>query len=173
LSEKMRPEQVVQMLNEYFQEMVEIIFRFGGTLNKFIGDAIMAIYGAPLPMADAPEKAVRACLQMRETLALLNVRRLAEGKDPLRIGMALHRGEVVVGNIGSLRQMEYTVIGDVVNICSRLESLTKELKTDLIVSDEIYRAVENLVTVESPPPVAVKGKTTPLQVHKVLGLKGT
>ena len=172
LSEKMSPAAVVQMLNEYFREMVEIIFEFGGTLNKFIGDAIMAIYGAPLAMPDAPEKAVRACLRMRETLARLNSAKLAEGKEPLRIGMALHRGEVVAGNIGSPRQMEYTVIGDAVNLCSRLESLTKELKTDFIISDEIYRSVENLVVVESPPPVTVKGKSSILQVHKVLGLKG-
>jgi adenylate cyclase len=172
LSEKITPEQVVQMLNEYFREMVEIIFQYGGTLNKFIGDAIMAIYGAPLPLADPAEKAVRACLQMRDTLARLNERRQAEGKESLRIGMALHRGTVVVGNIGSPRQMEYTVIGDVVNICSRLEGLTKELATDFIISDEIYRDVHGLVAVESPPPILVKGKTVPLQVHKVLGFAG-
>jgi adenylate cyclase len=172
MSEKMSPGAVVQMLNEYFREMVEIIFQFGGTLNKFIGDAIMAIYGAPLAMPNAAEKAVRACLQMRETLAKLNSAKLAAGMEPIKIGMALHRGEVVVGNIGSPRQMEYTVIGDVVNTCSRLESLTKELKTDFIVSDEIYQSVQHLVTVESPPPVFVKGISAALQVHKVLGLKG-
>jgi adenylate cyclase len=159
------------MLNEYFREMVEIIFQFGGTLNKFIGDAIMAIYGAPLPMPDAEEKAVRACLRMRETLARLNVDRAAREQEPIRIGMALHRGEVLLGNIGSPRQMEYTVIGDVVNICSRLENLTKKMQTDFLVSDDVYRAVSGLIDVESPHLMKVKGKSALVSVHKVLGLK--
>ena len=171
ISENMTPPEVVEMLNEYFQEMVEIVFKYEGTVNKFIGDAIMAIFGAPINQEDAPERALRACLEMREKLKELNEKWRNNGKNPIRIGMGVHMGDVVVGNVGSSRQMEYTVIGDAVNVSSRIESLTKEIKTDILISDDVYFQVKDLVEVESPDPVPVKGKSEPLQVHKVLGYK--
>jgi len=172
MSEKMDPSEIVEMLNEYFTEMTGIIFKYDGTLNKYIGDAIMAIYGAPVSMDNASERALRASLEMREKLTLFNENRIKNGKTPVYMGMGLHRGEVLVGNIGSPRQMEYTVIGDAVNVCSRIEGLTRQFNTDLLISDALYDEVRNLVEVETLEPVDVKGKSRKIIVHKVLGLKG-
>jgi len=173
LSESMSPADVVEMLNDYLTEMTEIIFRYEGTVNKYIGDAIMAFYGAPVPLPNASERAVRACLDMRAALEVFNSRREQQGKPSIGIGMGLHKGRVLVGNIGSPRQMEYTVIGDAVNVSSRIEGLTRELNTDFLISDEVYQDVRELVTVETPGPVAVKGKSEKIVVHRVTGLRGS
>ncbi len=172
LSESMSPADVVEMLNEYFTEMTDIIFRCGGTVNKYIGDAIMAFYGAPVPLTNASERAVRACLDMRTALELFNEKREQQGKPAIGIGMGLHKGRVLVGNIGSPRQMEYTVIGDAVNVSSRIEGLTRTLETDLLISDEVYQDVKELITVDTFAPVAVKGKSEKIVVHSVTGLRG-
>ncbi|MBB6480009.1 CHASE2 domain-containing protein [Spirochaeta isovalerica] len=171
MSEKMPPDEIVEMLNEYFTDMTDIIFQYGGTLNKYIGDAIMAIYGAPVAMVDASERALKACLDMRSRLERFNRDRAEKGKPPIRIGMGIHSGKVLVGNIGSPRQMEYTVIGDAVNVCSRIEGLTRDFETDLLISDELFQKVGHLVEVETMAPVAVKGKSDKIIVHKVTGLK--
>lgn len=171
MSEKMNPAEIVEMLNSYFTEMTDIVFAHGGTLNKYIGDAIMAIYGAPLPMENPSEMALKASLEMRRVLEEFNKTRVAEGKPPVHIGMGLHRGKVLVGNIGSPRQMEYTVIGDAVNVCSRIEGLTRDFDTDLLISDDLYNDVAGLVEVETHDPVAVKGKSGKVVVHSVTGLK--
>lgn len=172
ISENMKPAQIVEMLNEYFTEMTDIIFKYDGTLNKYIGDAIMAIFGAPIQSGNNSERAVRVSLEMRKQLNLLNIKRESEGKLPIKIGMGLHKGEVLVGNIGSKRQMEYTVIGDAVNVCSRIEGLTRIFNTDLLISDELYNEVKDIVNVSTCEPVDVKGKSEKIIVHKVLGLKG-
>lgn len=172
MSENMSPGEIVEMLNEYFTEMTDIIFKYEGTLNKFIGDAVMAIYGAPVKMDNAAGKAVLASLEMREKLELFNEERIAKGKSPVNIGMGLHKGKVLVGNIGSPRQMEYTVIGDAVNVCSRIEGLTRNFNTDLLISDDLYGEVKGLVDVVTCDPVEVKGKSEKITVHKVVGLKG-
>ncbi len=171
-SEKLSPPEVVEMLNEYFTEMIEIVFKYRGTFDKYIGDALMAFYGAPLPVEKSSEKALRACLEMRAKLAELNLARESQGKSPIKIGMGLHKGEVLVGNIGSLRQMEYTVIGDTVNLCSRIEGLTRTLDTDLLISEEVYSDVKDMVDVIAHPSVPVKGKSEKITVYSVIGLKG-
>lgn len=171
MSEKLEPPVIVSMLNRYFDSMGEIIYKYEGTLNKFIGDAIMAFYGAPIPQDDAPRRAVYAALDMRRELEQLNTRFESDGLPSISIGMGLHTGPVLVGNIGSSRQVEYTVIGDAVNLCSRIESLTKEFGHDILISDELYRKVSSDISVETPDAVPVKGKSGLIQVHKVLGKK--
>lgn len=172
LTERQTPEETVAMLNEYFEAMAQVIFDYEGTINKYIGDAIMAVYGAPIAQSDASSRAVRACLAMRRRLHELNEQRTIRGDEPIRIGMGVHVGEVIVGNIGSLRQMEYTVIGDAVNVCSRIESQTKALGTDLLISDDVYHEVDGEVLVETCEPQRVKGKAEPIVLHKVFGLRG-
>src|SRR5262249_35275606 len=118
-SEGHTPEQVVQMLNEYFQIMVGIINKHGGIVDKFIGDAIMAVWGAPNATDRDTQNAVKACIEMRQALNSLNELRAGRGQVPIKIGMGLHRGEAISGTIGSSERMEYTVIGDTVNQSSR------------------------------------------------------
>jgi len=131
LSEKRTAHQIVEILNEYFTVMVDIIMEEGGVVDKYIGDNIMAVFGAPVTRPDDAVRAVRAAVRMREALAKLNELFKARGLPALRFGIGMHTGEVVAGNIGSARRMEYTVIGDSVNVASRLESKTKELATDI------------------------------------------
>lgn len=171
LSEKLNPPEVVGVLNRYFEAMSEIIFRYEGTLNKFIGDAIMAFYGAPIARHDSEMRAVSACLEMREKLAELNRAWAGEGKPGLQIGMGVHKGEVLVGNIGSSRQMEYTIIGDAVNVCSRIESLTKEFRTDILISEDVYRDISDTVEAEVHPPVSVRGREEQIIVYSLIGFK--
>lgn len=171
LSEQLPPEEVVLLLNRYFEAMSEIIFSKEGTLNKFIGDAIMAFYGAPIRQPDSAIRAVTAALEMRTRLAELNREWEEENRGPLRIGMGIHKGRVLVGNIGSSKQMEYTVIGDDVNVASRIESLTKECKCDILISDTVYREIEEKIEVNTFPDVAVKGRQEKITVHALLGWK--
>lgn len=171
VSEKMSPEDVVDMLNEYMSEMVTVIEANGGVVDKYVGDAIMAIWGMPQPdeAADA-ERAVRACLAMRESLVALNRKRRERGQAPIEIGMGLNSGEVIAGNIGSQSRMEYTVIGDTVNTASRVESLTKEFKTDFLISEATLRLLpEGLVDVEGPFVAAAKGKADGIRIYAVRG----
>lgn len=172
LSEQLDPEEVVGLLNRYFEAMSDIIFTHEGTLNKFIGDAIMAFWGAPIYQEDSSLRAVKASLEMRERLEELNREWKLEDRGPLRIGMGIHRSKVLVGNIGSSKQMEYTVIGDGVNVASRIESLTKELECDILISDSVYQDMRDRVEVTSHEGVAVKGRLEKITVHAFHGWKG-
>ena len=168
-SEGHTPEEVVTMLNEYFHIMVGIINRHGGVVDKFIGDAIMAVWGAPNPTPLDSHNALRACVEMRRALAELNERRLARGTTAIRIGMGLHRGEAISGTIGSTERMEYTVIGDTVNQASRIEASTKAFGCDILVSDTLAAAVGEQFVLEVAGRVDVKGKSEPLNLFKVRG----
>jgi adenylate cyclase len=172
ISEALKPEEVVELLNEYLSKMVEVVFRNDGTLDKFIGDAVMAFWGAPLADAAHPRKAMLCAIEMIEELKKLQAKWGAEGRHIIDIGIGINSGDMVVGNMGSKEKMEYTIIGDNVNLGSRLESLNKEYKTRIIISDTTYQAVKDLVEVEKLGAVNIKGKRKQVQVYAVTGRKG-
>lgn len=168
-SEGHTPEEVVDMLNEYFQIMVGIINRNNGIVDKFIGDAIMAVWGAPTPHEDDAVNAVGACVQMRQALEKLNEARTERGQVPIKIGIGLHRGFAISGTIGSDERMEYTVIGDAVNQAARIEASTKAFGTDLLLSDSLAEDVKHKYIIEEAGKAEVKGKSKPLTMFKVRG----
>lgn len=173
MSEKMTPDQVVMLLNDYMTEMVKIIYKHNGVVDKYIGDAIMAIWGVPESTPQDSVNAVNATLEMRKQLLEWNTKRRGLGLPEVQIGMALHAGEVLAGNIGSEERLEYTIIGDTVNQASRLESSTKLLKTDLVVSEEVQKLVLGHGFDFGPVlEIRVKGKVNLLRAHKVVGRTG-
>ncbi|HTL34994.1 MAG TPA: adenylate/guanylate cyclase domain-containing protein [Kofleriaceae bacterium] len=171
LSEKMDAKQLVALLNEYFTEMVDVVMREDGVVDKYIGDAIMAVFGAPVPKPESAVSAVRAAVGMREALADLNKKLVARGAKRIETGIGVHTGEVVAGNIGSERRMEYTVIGDSVNLASRLESATKELGVAVLISQDTYDLVKDHFDVRQVKEITVKGREQPVMTYEVLGIK--
>ncbi len=171
MSEKLAPEEVVRRLNIYFKTMVEVVFEFDGTLDKYVGDAIMAFFGAPKDDPNHADKACRCALGMREELKKVNERLMSEGIPPMKIGIGINTGEVVVGNIGSERRMDYTVIGDSVNLASRLEGMNKEFGTTIIIS-EFTLAKAPGVVVKDLGSVRVKGKEETVRIYELMGEKG-
>jgi adenylate cyclase len=170
-SEKGQPEEIVAQLNEYFTRMVAVVFDHRGTLDKFVGDAVMALFGAPLDDEAHAEHAVQAGLAMQVELAQLNARWTAEGRPTLDIGIGVNTGEMVAGNIGSESIMSYTVIGDAVNLASRLESLNKQYGTRLIVSDATRVVLKGRYDIRALGEVLVKGKTQPVTIYEVRPLR--
>ena len=168
-SEHRKAQEVVDMLNEYFAVMVDIINRNGGVVDKFIGDAIMAVWGAPESSADDAKNAVKACLQMRMALAELNELRLSRDQQPIYIGMGLHAGEAISGTIGSNERMEYTVIGNTVNTASRVEASTKSFGADLLITEQVLEKLNNTFTVSLAGSAEVKGRSEPIHMYKVSG----
>ena len=169
LTEKLEAAQVVSMLNEYFETMVEAVFHCEGTLDKFIGDALMAVFGAPLPLENHAWSAVRSALDMRRRLKVFNADRHTQGQPELRIGIGLSSGEVVSGNIGSQRKMEYTVIGDGVNLSSRLESITKQYGCDIVLSEHTFELCQDKIWVRELDLIRVKGKLEPVKIYELIG----
>jgi adenylate cyclase len=158
ISENSTAEEVVTMLNDYFTRMLDPIFRYDGTLDKFIGDAIMAVFGAPIPQENDAENAVKAALEMRRALKWYNVDREGRGELPIDIGIGITKGEAVSGNIGSEQRMEYTVIGDTVNVASRLEGLTKQYDYKILVNEQVYNDVRDKIACVDLGFANVKGK---------------
>jgi adenylate cyclase len=166
-SERSTPEAVVAQLNEHFGAMVDVLFRHQGTLDKFVGDMIMGLFGAPLADAHHADHAVAAALEMSAELDRLNERWKADGRPVLDIGIGINSGEMIAGNIGSAAIMSYTVIGDAVNLGSRLESLNKEYGTRILIS----QATKDRLTIDVPMQLVgeahVKGRKQPVVVYEV------
>ena len=175
MSEKMQPNEVVEFLNEYMTRMVECVNKTKGVVDKYIGDAIMAVWGAPessgSPAQDAIN-AVAAALMMRAALFNFNKARREKGLAPVRIGCGINSGPVVAGQIGSNERMEYTVIGDAVNLASRTEALNKPFATDILITENTYNLIRGRVIVEEMPGVHVKGKTDAIKMFAVINLAG-
>jgi adenylate cyclase len=168
VSEKGQPEEIVHMLNEYFTRMVEVVFHHKGTVDKFVGDMVMALFGAPLEDPEHAEHAVEAALDMLQELKKLNVKWTAEGRPSLDIGIGINTGPMIAGNIGSDQIMSYTVIGDAVNLGSRLESLNKQYSTHIIISDATRSRLTGTYTFKPLGDVVVKGKTKPVAIFEVV-----
>jgi len=169
LTENLGASEVVTLLNQYFETMVESVFTHEGTLDKFIGDALMAVFGAPLPLTEKHTlMAVRAALDMRRRLVEFNQHRVIENQPLIRFGIGIGSGEVVSGNIGSQRRMDYTAIGDPVNLSARLESLTKEYGCDIILSESTYKSCGDSFWVRELDKIRVKGKTQAVSIYELI-----
>jgi class 3 adenylate cyclase len=168
-SEKHDPEQVTKSLNEYFEVMVDVIAVHEGVLDKYIGDGLMVVFGAPMTQEDHARRAVITALEMQAALQSLNLKRLQRGDDPINIGIGVNTGLAISGNLGSLKRMEFTVIGDTVNTAARLESNAKQ--GQILIGRGTYQKVTDLIECESLGPIPVKGKAEPVEVWWLKGLK--
>ena len=168
LTEALGAQGTVTLLNEYFEEMVDCITREGGMLDKFIGDAIMAAFGIPAAHDDDEDRAMRAAISMIKDLNIWNKTRLSEGKLPVNIGIGLNTDTVVSGNIGSKKRMDYTIIGDGVNLAARLESACKAYYAKILISEFTQAKLKGTYRLREIDLVVVKGKTQPVSIYEVL-----
>src|SRR5512143_3427227 len=168
MSDGRPPEEAVNTLNEYFEVVVEILFQFTGTLDKFVGDEIIGLFGAPIALDDAPFKAVHCAIAMMQGLEEFNRTRAAENQVPIRIGIGINTGHVITGSIGSTRALQYTAIGDAMNVASRLVNVASP--GEIIVSETTMRYIQGRVDATALPPVRVKGKAEELRVFRITGL---
>lgn len=171
ISEKLLPEEVVEFLNEYMTAMVECVNKTYGVVDKFIGDAVMAVWGTPVSHGNDTENAVNGALMMRKALMKFNEGRGGDKKPVIKIGCGINTGPVLAGQIGSHDRMEYTVIGDAVNLASRIEALNKPFSTDILISEASYEQVKDIFNVEPMRKITVKGKAEPQQIYAVTGRK--
>ncbi|MFH1368672.1 MAG: adenylate/guanylate cyclase domain-containing protein [Elusimicrobiota bacterium] len=173
ITESLPPEELVAQLNEYLSKMVDVVFKWDGTMDKFIGDAVMAYWGAPIPQNDHPIRGVMCAIDMHKELKILQDKWNSEGKQfVFNIGVGVNTGEMIVGNMGSTGKKDFTVIGDNVNLGARLESTTKEYHAKLIISEATYDIVKESIDAKHIGSVKVKGKTKPVEIYAVLGKKG-
>ena len=168
ITEELGAQGTVKLLNDYFTIMVDCITDEGGMLDKFIGDAMMCIFGTPVPHDDDPDRAVRAAIRMMTDLKTFNDKRISEGKMPIDHGMGINTDSIVSGNIGSPKRMDYTVIGDGVNLAARIESACKQYGAHILISEFTYKAVKATYRTRQVDYVIVKGKTEPVGVYEVL-----
>ena len=171
ISEKLEPEEVVEFLNQYMTRMVNCVNDTSGVVDKYIGDAIMAIWGVPVSHGNDTENAINGTLMMRKELIDFNKGRGGEKKPIIKIGCGLNTGPVLAGQIGSEDRMEYTVIGDTVNLASRIEALNKPFGTDILITQDTYDIVKDIFRTEPMQKIKVKGKIEPQQIYAVLGRK--
>ncbi len=171
ISERLTPEELVEHLNIYLQSMTDIILKYFGTLDKYIGDAVMAFWGAPIEMDDHALKACKASLEMMDALKVMNKKWEAENKPILEIGIGINTGDMIVGNMGSAARMDYTLMGDNVNLGSRLEGTNKFYKTGIIISEFTYQYVKEDVVVRELDLIRVKGKALPVKIYELIAIK--
>jgi class 3 adenylate cyclase len=169
LAEQFDPEELVRFLNSYLSEMIDIIFQNEGTLDKFMGDAILAFFGAPISFGDDALRAVRAAIAMQRRLSELNQEWQKDGRPRVKMGIGISTGEVIVGNIGSEKRMEYTVIGQHVNYAQRIEGLTKEIPYDILIGESTYNGVRDSVSAEPFGPLSIDGIRTPMTIYGIDG----
>ncbi len=172
LSEEYAPDAMVRILNEYFTAMVEVAQSFGGTVNKFGGDSTLVIFGAPVHHHDHADRAVRSALKMRRRLAQLNAERVTRGEVPIRMGIGINTGEVVAGTVGSVDRMEYTVIGDAVNLSARVQGLNKEFpEYDILISEYTHTALQDResYSIRNLGAMSLKGKSEPVGIFAIVG----
>ena len=169
LAEGLSPAAVVELLNEYFSRMVKVVGRFEGMVDKFMGDAILVLFGAPLPVGDEALRAVCCALAMQQAIKQFNLSGEKIGRAPIGAGIGINTGPVVAGNVGSALRMEYTVIGDSVNVAARLQSLAKA--DEILISEETFKQVQGLVLVKARESIQLKGKATSCKVYRLDGLQ--
>jgi adenylate cyclase len=170
ISEGLTPDELVQLLNEYLGEMTDIVFATNGTLDKYIGDAIMAFWGSPYPQDDHAFRGCSCALRMIQRLEALNAKWRSEGRKPISIGIGLNAGPVNVGNMGSAKRLAWTVMGDNVNLASRLEGINKEYRTQIVINETTYRQVANQFVCRDLDKIRVKGKNHPVNIYELLGV---
>ena len=168
MAESLKPRETVDMLNEVFTELVEAVSASDGVLDKFIGDAVMAVYGAPLSSGRDPENAVESAIAMMRMLAALNLRRAERGQFPLRLGIGISTGELIAGTIGSPKRMDYTVIGDSVNLASRLQGVTKHYGVGIVVCEATAQANAKTQILRELDTIGVRGRNRPEKIYQVL-----
>ncbi len=173
ISEQLKPEALVALLNEYLSEMTEILLQYEGTVDKYEGDAIVAFFGAPISYADHARRACFASLDMQQQLAEMRRQWEKEGKPLLRMRIGLNTGPMVIGNMGSRLRMNYTMMGDAVNLAARLEGANKEYGTSIMISDATYAVAKESIEVRELDTIRVVGKITPTVVYELLARKGT
>ena len=170
ISERLSPEEVVSLLNAFYTLMIDATFKHDGTLDKFLGDGVMAVFGAPIFHSDHSVRALRTALAMQAGIRELSARRVAEGKAPLKIGIGVNAGSAVAGNVGTEAHMEYTVIGDSVNLAARLESYAKA--GQILISGDTYALVKSAIDARPLGRMKVRGKEDEIDVYEVLGVRG-
>lgn len=166
MSENMEPSNVVELLNEFFTEMTDLIFEYGGTLDKYLGDGVMALFGAPIPKPDDARRAVKTGIEMQRALLQLNRTAQARGHRSLKMGIGINTGTVTAGNIGSTKRMDYTVIGDAVNLASRL--CANAAGSQILVSESTFRELNGSFPSNRLQPIRVKGKERPVEIYEIL-----
>ena len=165
MSEKMKPEVVVSTLNEYFSEMIDLVFKNNGTLDKIIGDELMVVYGAPISAKDDTERAVKTAIEMQNKLKSLNKNKKKKKEPLIHVGIGINKGEVVSGNIGSREMMDYTVIGDTVNLAARLCSAAKP--GQILVSNSVFQKTRKMINYKKTEKLSFKGKRKKINIYIV------
>ncbi|MBI4384665.1 MAG: adenylate/guanylate cyclase domain-containing protein [Nitrospinae bacterium] len=172
ISEKLSPEALVDLLNVYLTEMTDIILKYEGTVDKFVGDAIVAFFGAPIPCEDHARRACLASMEMQARLGVLRERWKSEGKPEIFARVGLNTGPMIIGNMGSKTRMDYTIMGDAVNLASRLEGVNKQYGTYIMISEFTYEQARDFIDARELDWIRVVGKNEPIKIYEVLGGKG-
>ena len=170
LSERLEPEQVVQLLNSYFEVMVEEILKYKGTINEIIGDALLVIFGAPQEMPDRAQQGIACAIAMQKAMSQVNEENLSKGLPEIEMGIGINEAEVIVGNVGSVKRSKYAVVGSGVNMASRIESYT--VGGQILISESVRRQAGDILRIDGQREVFPKGAETPLKIYEVGGIAG-